>query len=400
MIHALSKKIQIDISDPVVVAMAPIDEKRWGFYQFVTLSPYFDGTILLRFHAAEDDVTAYGKATLNYLSTDDGKTWAPYSEPDLPANGCIARLDNGEFLCIPSSAPFDYKAAGLEMPRPVGEFFAYMKNQYFLLADCPGEVQQFVTNIPAFRRSADSKSWEKTTVVYDPENAMAWTRAEGETTHLVPRTQLESAPLKIGSELIYADYRQNYLDPEGLAPKSRTVSCMVSHDNAHSFQYRATIAADPTGEFLCGEPILAQNINEDLVCAIRRTHHNQKSMIVTFSKDQGSTWVNEIDLKDTLGDYGVKPGLLMLDCGVMALSYGRPGVHLTFSLDGVGDTWTPPITLRQGTHEHRQEHTDGYTSLLPIGPDSFLLAYSDFKHEDKDGNIRKSINVCQVTVKR
>ena len=84
----------------------------------------------------------------------------------------------------------------------------------------------------------------------------------------------------------------------------------------------------------------------------------------------------------------------------MALSYGRPGVHVTFSLDGVGDTWTPPITIREGTHENRQEHTDGYTSLLPTGADSFLLAFSDFKHLDKDGNIRKAIKVCRVTVSR
>jgi len=41
----------------------------------------------------------------------------------------------------------------------------------------------------------------------------------------------------------------------------------------------------------------------------------------------------------------------------------------------------------------------GYTSLLATGPDSFIIAYSHFKHRTKDGP-RKAILIREITVQK
>ena len=100
---------------------------------------------------------------------------------------------------------------------------------------------------------------------------------------------------------------------------------------------------------------------------------------------------------DELGKMGVMPDLRTLDCGVMALSYGRPGVRLTFSLDGTGKEWTTPISIIEGDH-NIYAHSCGYTMMMPLDESSFLLTYSDFKYPHPGGGTCKAILVRKVTV--
>ena len=144
------------------------------------------------------------------------------------------------------------------------------------------------------------------------------------------------------------------------------------------------------------------NSKEQLVCIIRRADQDQKSMLITFSDDKGKTWSKPFPM-DNFGKLGVMPSITYLKCGILILSYGRPGAWLSFSLNGIGKTWTKPICIikgKEGTHVERQEDTDGYTSILLISDNSFLLAYTDFKFKDKKGNIRKAIIVRKVTVNK
>jgi hypothetical protein len=115
-------------------------------------------------------------------------------------------------------------------------------------------------------------------------------------------------------------------------------------------------------------------------------------MAITFSEDLGRSWGPLVSLNHP----GVFPTLTMLDNGVLVLAYGRPGVHLMFSLDGTGHTWTAPITLRVGDPEKWLTKSCGYTSIVHVGPNSFLVAYSDFEHRDENGVMRKAILVRRV----
>ena len=116
-------------------------------------------------------------------------------------------------------------------------------------------------------------------------------------------------------------------------------------------------------------------------------------MAVCFSDDSGHTWSEP----EELFDFGVFPGLLKMDNGTLVLSYGRPGVWLSCSEDGTGANWSAPVPLIEGDPDHIWQHTCGYTSLLSLDKDRFLIAYSDFQHME-DGTQHKAILVRQVRI--
>ena len=75
---------------------------------------------------------------------------------------------------------------------------------------------------------------------------------------------------------------------------------------------------------------------------------------------------------------------------MLVLSFGRPGVWLSFSLDG-GHSWTQKQAVLTGP-------SCGYTSLLALGKDTFLLAYSEFERPNANGQPAKAILVRRITV--
>jgi hypothetical protein len=283
------------------------------------------------------------------------------------------------------------------MPEPVGAFHTYCGNLFYRLDQCPQAVQDFCENAVVARWSPESRRWENDTIVYDKRHALVFTRAKRPERSLVPRTCFERAPLRVGKELLYADYRTSYLTDDGSVPKNLGVTCMVSVDNGRRWKRRSTIALDPQGKDAMTEPMLAQNVSGELVCVIRRTDHQQKPMCMTFSKDRGKTWQTPVSL-DQLGAFGVRPCLLQLECGVMILSYGRPSVWLTASLSGTGHEWTDPICILRGDPKELHKATDGYTSMIPIGKNRVLLAYTDFQHVDAEGRCRKAVLVRTLTI--
>jgi len=393
----LSEKVTVELGAPAVVAVSRVGEKRWGFHQFPALSRLPDGRIFCMFSYQPDAVASYGIPARRFTSSDAGVTWKRAKEEGpirAAPHSVISEVFNGEFLCIPPIPAFDLQKANVTLPEPVGRFRSYIDNLYYRLGDCPKKLRDHFAALPAWRWTPKTKTWRQAKVKYDTRNALVVTRAKGRERFLVPTTWLEHPLLKVGKELLYADYRANYLLDDGGVPKHRATVLMVSTDNGRSFQRRATVAYDPKGKDLMGEPRLALNSRGELVCVIRRTHHVQKPMAITFSKDGGRTW----EKPRSLFKFGVFPDLTLLDCGVMALSFGRPGVHLSFSLNGTGRTWTTPVAIRKGRSGHVMKETCGYTSVLTLDANSFLLAYSDFEHKDAAGKQRKAILVRRITV--
>ena len=391
------KAVQVVLDKPVVVSTSQVNEKRWGYHQFVSISPYPGDKILLRFHVGADAVKAYGTASPAFISADKGKSWQPCTDESLPSSGMTYPLLNGHFICLGMAKPLNVKEAHLTLPPPAGKCFSYAWYLFYHLKECPPQVQRFFENMAAARWTPDSKQWQNDTLHYDSRKALIWTLAEGESSNLVPRTAFERPPLAFDKELLYADYRTNYLDADDSVPPHLCVTCMVSQDNGRNWQRRSLIALDRKGKDALTEPMLAQNVNGELVCVIRRTDQEQKSMLITFSKDKGETWETPRPL-DQLGAFGVMPCLVSLESGIMALSYGRPGIWLSFSLSGTGREWTDPICLLEDDAKQPQSKTDGYTTLLAIGPNQLLLAYTDFNHKDAQGNQRKAVLVRKLTI--
>jgi len=135
--------------------------------------------------------------------------------------------------------------------------------------------------------------------------------------------------------------------------------------------------------------MIAPTSDGALACVVRG---EPGPMVITFSRDRGRTWTPV----RALHEFGVFPGLILLENKVLVCSFGRPGVHLKFSADGTGQAWSAPTALIAGDRKESQRDTCGYTSLLAVGPDAFLVAYSDFNRRDAQNRQCKAILVRRV----
>jgi hypothetical protein len=396
-IHTLRDGYRVVLSDPVVVSMASPEERRWGRHQFVSLSRYPGGKLLLRFHSEEDSVKAYGSGQPSFLSRDDGRTWASPHEDGLPGSGLVCQMSGGDFLVMPMPRPLNIREASIEMPPPVGDFFCYRKIRLYRADQCPEPVNEFLRRQTAQRWDSEKAKWMREDVEVEIRDRMAW-MGPGNEEGLVSGTTFERPPIQAGSELLWADYRATYLMPDGSAPKGFAVSCFVSMDNGRSWKRRAVIANPDAVEGEISsmtEPVLVQTAKGGILCVIRRTDQTQKSMLLARSLDKGKTW-GKPRAMDELGVFGVMPDLARLESGPLVLSYGRPGVQLSFSLDGTGEKWESPLVLVASGLGNRDAKTDGYTSLVPLGAGEFLIGYSDFEHLDDLGRKRKAILVRRL----
>jgi hypothetical protein len=142
------------------------------------------------------------------------------------------------------------------------------------------------------------------------------------------------------------------------------------------------------------EPASVLLSNGIYVCVMRTTDGLGNSpMYVSRSTDQGVSWTKP----KTFTNSGVLPKLLQLENGSIVLASGRPGIQLRFAIDEKGESWTDPFEMLP--FENLQgEVSCGYPDIVPAGPNSFHLIYSDFKYQNKNGEIRKAIKIRKVEI--
>ena len=169
-------------------------------------------------------------------------------------------------------------------------------------------------------------------------------------------------------------YQRDGLDPEALV-----------YDGSESF-------SEPSFEILG---------NGKYVCVMRTGFTSP--LYIADSNDYGKHW----SVPHPFTPNGVKPSLMSLGNGVLALASGRPGIQLRFNLDGDGKIWTEPIEMlpyvaENGSYTHtiRLWETCGYASLLEVDNHTFYMVYSDFKQKDSDGLYRKAIIFRRVEIIR
>jgi len=396
--------LTIQVEPAVLVACSEPGETRWGWYQFPGLSRLPDGRILCAFNKAHDAVSAYGSATGKYISSDEGLNWKPSTGLDridvTSPHASISRINRGEYLMLPSTRALELDRSDPRLPEPVGEF-SHHGDLLFMIEDCPDFMKDYLLKLGAFRYKPRTGTWIRDTIGYDGSGALAWARpdrGDGQKI-LLARPWFEKPLLNHKDEILYAEYRHLFIEPDGYIPGARATSLMVSTDNGKSFSKRSTIGIDREGKVLYGEPTISETTDGRLVCIMRRqagSWQNMKPMAISFSDDDGYHWTES----RSMDHQGVSPILKLLKNGVLVLGYGRPGAHLIFSADGTGREWTEPVTLRKGDPDSWLTKTCGYLSVIPLDDHSILVAYSDFEYMDKDGNQCKAILVRRVTVTR
>lgn len=383
---------RVEISEPVVVSVSDPGETRWGYHQFPALNRLPDGRMLLMYADAEDASETHGQPAPAFVSA-DGAEWSPFTESPRPVRPhfAVTRADRGEYLIVPSRPYFDVAAAGVSLPDPVSSSNVYGTIYHYRCADLPEEVRTDLAKLEALRYDPDSKTWNPEIVEYDLDKRLAW-RRDGST--LLPRPYFEHEALLYHGALLYPDYRVRFELPDGrIAPKGATW-LMASKDNGKRFERRGLVASDPSGHDLQGEPTLEVTSDDRLICVVRRTDHVQKPMAVTWSEDGGASWLPTFDLFN----FGVFPCLRRVASGPLVLSFGRPGVHFAVSYAGDGVRWDTVETIIAGDPLAVSRYSCGYTSLLAVGDDRILIAYSDFEHR-VDGVRHKAICVREIRVR-
>mgnify|MGYP006290640663 CR=1 FL=1 len=152
---------------------------------------------------------------------------------------------------------------------------------------------------------------------------------------------------------------------------TRTI-CVASDDEGKSWHFVSTIAY-PHDKRLNGmcEPVMRRVADGSLLCVIRRGP--KEPLAQCRSTDGGLTW-SEPEL---LPGHGVDPDLLLMSNGVLACTYGRPGLHIMFSEDGCGYSWGYRTVI--GTWG-----SSAYTGITELSPGKLLLLY-DGRKDDTPG---------------
>jgi hypothetical protein len=386
----------VRVFSPVVVALSEAGETRWGYHQFPALSWLPDGRLLATFNDRPDRDDAYGTPGPAYLSADGGQTWERWDSPEpllTVSHSVVSQVYDGQHLCLPMSPSLDIVENGIELPGASGRMNVYGEVLFYRLSECAADVQAYMTSLPGMRWSPVGGKWEKQNIEWDTRQALIRTRRHD---YVIPRPYIDNHILRYDGMLLYPDFHLQHLLPGGAHPRNYACWCMMSADNGRSWKRHGLIAHDPSGALMMGEPCLLPTADGHLACIIRCADQEQKPMRIAYSADQGKTWSRP----QPLGGFGVMPQAALLGNGVAVLAFGRPGVHLLFSADGMAREWLGPVSLVAGDPGAITAHSCGYTRLLPISDDAVLIAYSDFKHVGVDGRVHKAILVSKIQISR
>jgi hypothetical protein len=391
--------VRVAMEPPVLVDQAPPELTEWGRWRLPYVSRLPDGDLALTFQIGRDHYCDQGLELPMFRSRDQGRTWRrdAWPHPGFRGFPVLSPVHEGEQWCFSSVRGIEYDRE--RMPKPVADWSGCaLPFPMYRLADFPEDVQRWYRDLRALRWSPATKRWSEELLDYDHRGQLVF--AYDDTAQQIPglwgqKTYFQAPVVRLGSELLHADYWTQYLGEDGRVPLAFECSLMVSQDNGRSWRRRGTLAIAGRGQALV-EPMITATPSGDLVGVIRVDGVPNHPMALVHSRDQGRTWSEML----ALHGYGVFPQLLQLENGVLVLAYGRaPGTRLSFSLDG-GRSWTAPTMLLEESEEltNRWRCSCGYTSLTALDSDRFLVAYGDRNRRNAQGQPAKAILTRRIAV--
>jgi hypothetical protein len=430
--------MKITLSDPVIVAVSPPQYgedpagRWWGFFQFPDLWRGNDGALYLAVNVGADSMAGRHEPTQFFASRDGGVSWQPVAYEATDRTREIIALPTGRQVAFgqerylyhlaalsPDAGRTSPDAGALGVSPVAGPLRdSYKVNEYLIyrFGDLPEAHRRFPL---AIRASADD-AWEETSGVLDfldlrlrvLTRAMWWDAAgREEWKEFQPRlkapTPREVTALPDGTLLWALD--SQHPDSDRIYYR---VTCLASHDAGCTWKARGTIAdaRDTSCGYGLGEQSLACLPNGDLLCVMRTKASNEAGdthyLAAARSSDQGRTW----RMLPPLAEFSVTPHLFTLANGMVAVVYGRPGVHMKASADS-GRTWSEAAAVVGPSEQEllaqplekwwaiRHDFSCANTSVVVTGPDRFVVAYSDFRHINAAGQRCKAICVREVNVR-
>ena len=196
-----------------------------------------------------------------------------------------------------------------------------------------------------------------------------------------------------------------------------TLEALTSEDLGRTWRYLGTVGRPedvpgaPNGP---NESAVVYLANGELLTVFRVG--SREPYHKAYSSDGGRSW-SSVEVMD--GPFSVKPQMLRLENGVLALSGGRSGTYLWLSTDGHGDRWQAVDlvahhnTVMGSEHhirlnaEHRHdpdqpEQTTSYTGMVEIEPNQVVVLYDrtpfGWKPVPKDSPERSRVYALRIAI--
>ena len=393
----------LELEDPIIVTQGDTYDKMWwGPVQFPKLSPSYDGNIICTWNTGADSITAYEECTEGWLyggmvSSDNGKTWRPRTKDDK-AKGFI--MPNGKEY-VPTNGKNAFVPDWLSKYTPV---MVGKNNGTAIYA--PDSVSEFTHNIVSGEYDhKDGTTTNFKTELNWPHLAMHCCNHEG-VLHVYPVENTIAMGQVLRDDegaMLLVTYTYGYSAETGklLSADAYNVYIFRSTDNGRTWNWYSEILTtndyyldDPHWDGFC-EPFVNKMPDGSYLCLMRTGGGLYSYM--SRSEDNCKTWSKPVPFDRV----GVFPQMLTLDCGVTLASYGRPGVFLRATADPSGLTWERPIDFEIGTDSGRTVftlQTCSYTSLIPLGSNEALMAYSHFRYPNSDGVEVKTIFTRKIRI--
>ena len=407
----------IRISEPVTVAFSTTEPILFGGYQDPFIRCAEDGTLYVRFNARRDNWLTFGEEEKNpvYKSTDGGESWSHVKDGQNEWMRAGTRLPNGDIFYFREHPVLKKETLPELPPLPEGRKMSWGGMSVYTVEELTPVLRDRVAKeIKAYRIKAGTDTVEEETCQIVWDNMPVVLHGDGFLIRVFPHPSLSMKVDRNG--VLWMPFDAPCLDKNGrLASLRRCTAIMRSTDMGHTWEYVSHItydesfnppsAIDVEGFMECSIEFLKDggcvavlrsgslhpfNIGDDA--------HPAPIMMITYSHDGCKTW----ETPKYFYDYGVLPVTRTLEDGTILLSSGRPGVYLRATCDPEAKVWTDIIPIvsvpKEDTYERYYEYSCSNTSLAVTGPNTAVIAYSDFTRTAPNGERAKSIMVRKITV--
>jgi len=422
-----------------VVACGPPGENRWGFYQFPDMWRAPGREIFLAMNVGHDCEIGQHEPSWLFVSRDDGKTWTriPYEQVDQspPAvtfsDGSQVAFGETHYIYhVHSYGPYQqpwqwWRCKELGVEPCSGLIWDAYDNYQWLVYRYP-DLPEKARQMPMAWRKSKNDPWQKGHCILDaPEMLLGglgrpwwWDEKGNRMYEDIPPRIFRAWPRDV---VVMPDDTLLWVycsvHPASLGRKYMywKVDLFASTDRGRTWKHRGVIADDTdltTDGYSGSEHSLQVMPNGDLYCVMRTElgDHQDSTQWLAASRstDGGFTWSKPVEI----APFSVTPIMFTLANGMVALTYGRPGVYVRASGDS-GKTWTDALPvvgpseaelMKDKWWKVRYDHIStnkiscGNLGAVVTGSDRFLLAYSDFHHRNEKGEDCKAVLVREFAI--
>lgn len=424
--------MKVIIGKETLVYSVPVNENtsKWGVYAIPRMWRDISGKLVVRFNGERDVGDTDNMQIvphLYFVSEDNGKTWLhdPEGEKNYPCNvvngiGNVYTQINGSTLAFREQqdrAVIENVPVLKEFLTPVAEALV-VSYRY-------GDIPEACKGLERLRYENSTEPVDILPVTIDFPEREILINKEGE---------IDGKYVPVTQKVKQSIFKNNYICSVTPLPDGTlvAVSCgqhpevqdhynavaylMESRDMGLTWTKRGTIAEStemPYGYTGDGNEItMARTPKGTLICAMRTEMSINPDVakpicdtIVAISHDDGYTWEKPFSIADS----SVTPQVRAFENGVIAVVYGRPGVHFKYSVDE-GKTWSDSYSIigktleeyrKDGISDADSKYFDScsYSNLFveKISEDTMLVLYNNNKYDEGDGVKHKAGFVRTVT---